>query len=108
MYIGSRKLVLQTIVIFAIFDYRYPVAIKVPKNNARMEVNEFLEEVKSMMKINAYHDNIVNLQGITFKTIRRMIEPVVEGIATIDVSYFTKQEFFESEKNRKPLIIISA
>ena len=55
-----------------------------------MVVNEFLEEVKSMLEINAYHDNIVNLQGITFKTIRRMIEPVVEGIATIDVSYFTK------------------
>ena len=26
---------------------------------------EFLEEVKSMLEINAYHENIVNLQGIT-------------------------------------------
>ena len=51
-----------------------------------------------MMEINAYHDNIVNLQGITYKKIRRMIEPVLEGMATIDVSYFTKLEWFESEK----------
>ena len=51
-----------------------------------------------MMEINAYHDNIVNLQGITYKKIRRMIEPILEGMATIDVSYFTKLEWFESEK----------
>ena len=63
-----------------------------------MEVNEFLEEVKSMLEIETYHDNIVNLQGITYKTIRRMIEPVLEGIATIDVSYFTKPELFDSGK----------
>ena len=32
------------------------------------EVTEFLEEAKSMLEMNGYHKNIVNLQGITYKT----------------------------------------
>ena len=43
--------------------------------------------VKSMMEINSYHDNIVNLQGITYKAVRRMVGDVVNGLATIDVSF---------------------
>ena len=45
--------------------FRYPVAIKSPKYNTEREIEEFLEEVKSMLEINSYHENIVNLQGIT-------------------------------------------
>ena len=51
---------------------RYPVAIKCVRKNKRMSVtraeqNALLEEAKSMLEINKYHDNIVNLQGIAYK-----------------------------------------
>ena len=46
--------------------FRYPVAIKCPKSSTNREIDEFLEEAKSMLEINAYHDNIVNLQGMTY------------------------------------------
>ena len=45
---------------------RYPVAIKCPKTLTERDVDEFLDEAKSMLEINAYHDNIVNLQGMTY------------------------------------------
>ena len=45
---------------------RYPVAIKSPKISSARETEEFLEEAKSMIEIDAYHENIVNLQGITW------------------------------------------
>ena len=32
------------------------------------EITEFMEEAKSMLEIKSYHENIVNLQGITYKT----------------------------------------
>ena len=67
--------------------FRYPVAIKKPKVNTQKEVNAFLEEVKSMLEINAYHENIVNLQGITYRTINRMASELAVGMATIEVSY---------------------
>ena len=41
--------------------------MKCPKNNHLMEVDNFLEEIKSMLEIDCYHENIVNLQGITYK-----------------------------------------
>ena len=62
------------------------MAIKVPKNGSKMEVNEFLEEVKSMIEIKAYHDNIVNLQGITYKRASCMANDVVDGIEVIEVN----------------------
>ena len=68
-------------------NFRYPVAIKKPKVNTQNEVNVFLEEVKSMLEINAYHENIVNLQGITYKTVSRMASELTVGLATIEVSY---------------------
>ena len=49
------------------YYFRYPVAIKSPKYNTEKEVYDFLEEVKSMLVIKKYHENIVNLQGITYK-----------------------------------------
>ena len=45
---------------------RYPVAIKSPKISSARETEEFLEEARSMMEIDAYHENIVNLQGMTW------------------------------------------
>ena len=33
----------------------------------RAEQNALLEEAKSMLEINKYHDNIVNLQGIAYE-----------------------------------------
>ena len=33
----------------------------------RAEQDALLEEAKSMLEINKYHDNIVNLQGIAYK-----------------------------------------
>ena len=43
------------------------MAIKCPKITSAGEVDVFLEEAKSMLEINSYHENIVNLQGITYK-----------------------------------------
>ena len=45
---------------------RYPVAIKSPKMSSIRETEEFLEEARSMIEIDAYHENIVNLQGMTW------------------------------------------
>ena len=45
---------------------RYPVAIKSPKMSSARETEEFLEEARSMIEIDAYHENIVNLQGMTW------------------------------------------
>ena len=51
-----------------------------------MEVSEFLEEVKSMIEIKAYHDNIVNLQGITYKRASCMANKVADQIEEVEVS----------------------
>ena len=53
-----------------ISSFRYPVAVKSPRDNTKGHIEEFLEEVKSMLEINSYHDNIVNLQGITYDNIK--------------------------------------
>ena len=34
---------------------------------SRDDISNFLEEVKSMLEVNEYHENIVNLQGITYR-----------------------------------------
>ena len=46
--------------------FRFPVAVKHPTNIGDQEMNTFLEEVKSMLEISVYQENIVNLQGILY------------------------------------------
>ena len=48
------------------FVYRFQIAIKAPRNRSANETYLFLEEAKSMFEIGEYHENIVNLQGITY------------------------------------------
>ena len=43
---------------------RFAIAIKVPKPGTSVAL--FLDEAKSMLEIGEYHDNIVNLQGISY------------------------------------------
>ena len=52
---------------FLLLNFSYPVAIKCPKNTSEAEIDVFLEEAKSMLEIKAYHENIVNLQGINYR-----------------------------------------
>ena len=61
--------------------FRYPVAIKYPKISSARDTEDFLEEAKSMIEIDAYHENIVNLQGITW------INDSIENYAMIEVGY---------------------
>ena len=63
------------------------MAIKFPKGKSFEAVNWLLKEAKAMLEINAYHDNIVNLQGITYQTVGRLADHVVEENAaeTIEV-----------------------
>ena len=51
--------------------FRFPVAIKSPKRCNEREVIEFLNEAKSMLEVSVYHENIVNLQGITYTKMDR-------------------------------------
>ena len=60
------------------------MAIKSPKYNTEREIEEFLEEVKSMLEINAYHENIVNLQGITCQV--STIEDDVVNVRNFDIT----------------------
>ena len=60
---------------------RYPVAIKYPKISSARDTEDFLEEAKSMIEIDAYHENIVNLQGITW------INDSIENYAMTEVVY---------------------
>ena len=55
---------------------RYPVAIKCAKASIPFEIDEFLEEAKSMLEVDEYHTNIVNLQGITYKNSNSMESPL--------------------------------
>ena len=45
----------------------FPVAIKCSRLSKESNANELLEEAKSMLETNAFHENIVNLQGLTYK-----------------------------------------
>ena len=45
----------------------FPVAIKCSRLSKDSDANELLEEAKSMLETNAFHENIVNLQGLTYK-----------------------------------------
>ena len=51
----------------------------------------FLEEIKSMLEIDQYHENIVNLQGIMYGK-----EDVAKGLPKVYFSlfqYFSEQAF---------------
>ena len=43
------------------------MAIKTTKALKQCDTDDFLDEAKSMLEIDAYHENIVNLQGITYE-----------------------------------------
>ena len=43
------------------------MAIKSTKALKQCDTDDFLDEAKSMLEIDAYHENIVNLQGITYE-----------------------------------------
>ena len=45
---------------------RFPVAIKCSRSSGERDVDEFLEEAKSMLETKAHHENIVNLQGLSY------------------------------------------
>ena len=47
------------------------------------EVTEFLEEAKSMLEMNGYHKNIVNLQGITYRTGHHQESSIEVRFATV-------------------------
>ena len=50
-----------------LIHYRYPIAIKTQKSASDQEIGLLLDEAKSMLEIGTYHDNIVNLQGVTYE-----------------------------------------
>ena len=45
---------------------RFPIAIKYPSSNELQNIDLFLEEAKTMLRIGSYHDYIVNLQGLIY------------------------------------------
>ena len=53
--------------LFILYLFRFQVAIKTNKASKPCETDAFLDEAKSMLETNAYHDNIVNLQGVTYE-----------------------------------------
>ena len=53
--------------LFIPYLFRFQVAIKTNKASKPCETDVFLDEAKSMLETNAYHDNIVNLQGVTYE-----------------------------------------
>ena len=54
------------------------MAIKHPKTCGSDEMTVFLEEAKSMLEIEDYHENIINLQGIIYG-----MEDVAKGIPKV-------------------------
>ena len=46
--------------------FRFPVAIKTSKSEAFQGIEMILDEAKTMIEIGAYHNHIVNLQGVTY------------------------------------------
>ena len=47
--------------------FRFPVAIKTSKIFDGMHIEMILDEAKTMLEIDAYHNHIVNLQGIAYE-----------------------------------------
>ena len=46
--------------------FRFPIAVKTPNNTTNGQIELLMEEAKTMLRIESYHDHIVNLQGIIF------------------------------------------
>ena len=44
----------------------FPIAIKYPSSKELQNIDLFLEEAKTMLRIGSYHDYIVNLQGLIY------------------------------------------
>ena len=44
----------------------FPIAIKYPSSEELQNIDLFLEEAKTMLRIGSYHDYIVNLQGLIY------------------------------------------
>ena len=59
------------------------MAIKNPVPFGSQEMLIFLEEIKSMLEIDQYHENIVNLQGIVYGK-----EDVTKGLPKVYFSFF--------------------
>lgn len=51
--------------LMSFFGFRFPIAIKKPHHNNDWNIKLLVEEAKTMLKVDEYHENIVNLQGIT-------------------------------------------
>ena len=60
----ENTLKLASCVIYNKF-YRFPIAVKNPRNLSTDQIEIFLDETKSMLELGTYHDHIVNLQGIS-------------------------------------------
>lgn len=48
------------------FPFSFPIAIKSPHMTEQEGIKLCVDEAKSMTKIGAYHDHIVNLQGVSY------------------------------------------
>ena len=68
---------------------RFPVAIKNPVPFGYEDMLIFLEEIKSMLEIDQYHENIVNLQGIMYGK-----EDVAKGLPKV---YFSLIQTFSEQ-----------
>ena len=51
---------------FSINFFSFPIAVKTSLNNGEGQMELLQEEAKTMLKIDSYHEHIVNLQGITY------------------------------------------
>ena len=65
------------------------MAIKNPVPFGSQEMLIFLEEIKSMLEIDQYHENIVNLQGIVYGK-----EDVAKGLPKV---YFSLIQTFPEQ-----------
>ena len=75
------------------------MAIKNPVPFGSQEMLIFLEEIKSMLEIDQYHENIVNLQGIVYGK-----EDVAKGLPKVYFSLF----HFISEQARENFYITAS
>ena len=47
--------------------FRFPIAIKKPLGYNFEEIQCFVDEAKSMIRVGDYHNHIVNLQGVVYE-----------------------------------------
>ena len=50
---------------------RFPIAVKGLKGSSRKDIDLLLDEARCMVKVGKYHQNIVNLQGVSYKVNQR-------------------------------------